>query len=174
MQGISLAVETGKLAFVPSLWPASGPMSEYCLHLQVPQGSYGLWANVGRIMLPNGAWRHMVHTIILTEFGSEVEGQLVGQITCESRWLLVGDITFLHERDPRGQDKTDRDYTRAMAAVRRGRVVGSTYPLANGYEAMAVRLGVREARLPVAVRTRRGRLDRLEIQVPEVEEVDGE
>ena len=169
-----LAIETGKIAMAPLPRSVEGPMGEYCLHLAVLPGIWHAWVTATHRRTKKGI-RYKVSRVFVSTDPTKPEEATdkVAEITCESRWLVLGDLIFVHSRDPRGSQKTDCHYNRAMSAIRKGRNLGGLYSVSTGGNAIALRVGLKEARLPVQVSSICGHPNRIVIDVQDQTEQDG-
>lgn len=149
-------------------------MGEYCIHLAVRPGLWHMWVTASHRRTKKGV-RYKVSRIFLQSDQARPEEATdkVAEIHCESRWLVLGDLIFVHSRDPRGSAKTDCHYNRAMLAIRKGRDLGGLYPVSSGGSGIALRAGVKEARLPAVVVMSKGYPTSVVIDVEQIAE-DGE
>lgn len=162
---VSIGLESGKIVFAPFDKPCDGPMSEYCLHLNVVPGFYGVWANSVRVQTKKGI-KHRIRRLFLMRGVEPPTADVirVAQLTVHNRLVVVGDLTFVHCRDLANMD-ANCPYMRGQEALRKRTSLGGTYTVLGDSTAVAIRVGIKEARLPALIQLEDGVFRKAEIDV---------
>jgi hypothetical protein len=153
---LEIAVETGKMAFAPFLRPCEGPMAEYCLHLAAPAGRHSVWVHSEQRLTPKGL-RHRVKQVLFATGTAPPTPKafLVAELNFSNRLMVLGDLTFIHSREAL-ENRQGSVYSRGMSVIRQRANLGGLYLLDDRSSAVSVRVGLKEARLPVKLSLRDG------------------